>query len=107
MARMRAFDAVADLHRVECPTLVSVGERDPVTPVAAAREIHDALPDHLRRLDVIDGAGHFPWLDTPDRYWAVLRDFVEDSLARTAPTSDRKVEADRSVTRSGGGSLSR
>ena len=78
MARMRAFDAVADLHRVECPTLVSVGERDPVTPVAAAREIHDALPAHLRRLDVIDGAGHFPWLDTPDRYWAVLRDFVED-----------------------------
>jgi pimeloyl-ACP methyl ester carboxylesterase len=30
--------------RVDCPTLVGVGELDPVTPVAAAREIVDALP---------------------------------------------------------------
>jgi pimeloyl-ACP methyl ester carboxylesterase len=37
-----------------------VGELDPVTPVAAAREIYDPLPAGIARLEVIDGAGHFP-----------------------------------------------
>ena len=33
---------------IDCPTLVCVGELDPVTPVAAAREIVDALPAAVR-----------------------------------------------------------
>jgi hypothetical protein len=41
---MRGFDVVGQLARVDCPTLVCVGELDPMTPVAAAREIVDALP---------------------------------------------------------------
>jgi pimeloyl-ACP methyl ester carboxylesterase len=55
--------------RVDCPTLVGVGELDPVTPVAAAREIVDALPRGSARLEVTEGAGHFTWKDAPDRYW--------------------------------------
>jgi pimeloyl-ACP methyl ester carboxylesterase len=48
---------------------VCVGELDPITPVAAAREIADALPDGGARLEVVEGAGHFTWKDAPDRYW--------------------------------------
>jgi pimeloyl-ACP methyl ester carboxylesterase len=48
---------------------VGVGELDPITPVAAAREIADALPDGGARLEVVEGAGHFTWKDAPDRYW--------------------------------------
>jgi pimeloyl-ACP methyl ester carboxylesterase len=73
---LRQFDVLDDLARVDCPTLVCVGELDPVTPVAAAREIVEALPDRTARLEVIEGAGHFPWRDAPDRYWPMVSDFV-------------------------------
>ena len=84
MELMRRFDVLGDLARVDCSTLVCVGEIDPVTPVAAAREIVDALPDGRARLEVIEGAGHFPWRDAPDRYWPILSDFV--TTAASAPT---------------------
>jgi proline iminopeptidase len=76
MDRLRELDAVRDLRLVESPTLVCVGECDPVTPVEAAREIVAALPAGLGRLEVLAGAGHFPWLDAPERYWPLLREFV-------------------------------
>jgi len=59
------------------PTLVSVGELDPVTPIAAAEEVVRALPDGIAELDMVEGAGHFTWLDAPERYWPTLIDFVE------------------------------
>ena len=61
---------------VDCPTLVCVGDRDSVTPVDASWEILGGLPDSVGRLEVIAGAGHFPWLDNPDAYWQVIRDFL-------------------------------
>jgi pimeloyl-ACP methyl ester carboxylesterase len=76
MEHLRRFDVLDDLARVDCPTLVCVGEIDPVTPVAAAREIVDALPEGSARLEVMEGAGHFPWRDAPDRYWPLVSDFV-------------------------------
>jgi pimeloyl-ACP methyl ester carboxylesterase len=78
---MRTFDVVDQLALVDCPTLVCVGDLDPVTPVAAAREIVEALPDGIARLEVIERAGHFTWRDAPDRYWRLLTDFVSSSAA--------------------------
>jgi proline iminopeptidase len=76
MGLIRSLDIVGQLGRVDAPTLVSVGELDPVTPVGAAEEIVRALPEGVARLEVVPGAGHFTWLDAPDRYWPVLVDFV-------------------------------
>jgi proline iminopeptidase len=76
MERMRQLDVVDQLSRVTSPTLVCVGERDAITPVSAAREIADALPPGIGRLEVIEGAGHFPWLDVPDRYREIVGQFV-------------------------------
>lgn len=78
---MRGFDVLDQLARIDCPTLVCVGELDPATPVAAAREIADALPAGSARLEVIEGAGHFPWKDAPDRYWPLLSEFVTTTAA--------------------------
>ncbi len=79
MQLFRSFDVVGELARIECPTLVCVGELDPVTPVDASREIVDALLGGIGRLEVIQGAGHFPWKDVPDRYWPVIERFVAGS----------------------------
>jgi pimeloyl-ACP methyl ester carboxylesterase len=76
MDLLRVFDVVDQLAHVDCPTLVCVGELDPVTPVDASREIVDALPRGVGRLEVIEGAGHFPWKDVPDQYWPVIEGFV-------------------------------
>jgi proline iminopeptidase len=76
MELMRSFDVVDDLRRISSPTLICVGELDAVTPVAASVEIVEALPRDIGRLEVIQGAGHFPWLDAPDRYFSAVRAFV-------------------------------
>jgi pimeloyl-ACP methyl ester carboxylesterase len=76
MDRLRQLDVVDQLTHISCPTLVCVGRVDPVTPVAAAREIADALPETIGQLAVIDGAGHFPWLDRPDHYRSIISTFV-------------------------------
>jgi pimeloyl-ACP methyl ester carboxylesterase len=56
--------AGAQLGRVACPALVLWGERDPYIPPSFAQAFADALPDATAR--VIDGAGHWPWLQSPD-----------------------------------------
>jgi pimeloyl-ACP methyl ester carboxylesterase len=80
---LRAFDVVDQLASVDCPTLVCVGDLDPVTPVAAAEEIVAALPEGIATLEVIEGAGHFTWKDAPDRYWPLVTDFVRASRSST------------------------
>jgi len=76
MELIRRLDIIDQLSLVETPTLVSVGDLDPVTPVGAAEEIVNALPEGVGRLVVLAGAGHFPWLDDPDRYWPTVIEFV-------------------------------
>jgi pimeloyl-ACP methyl ester carboxylesterase len=73
---MRKFNALDQLARIDCPTLVAVGDLDPITPISAAQEIVSALPTGLARLEVFENAGHFTWKDVPDRYWPILIEFV-------------------------------
>ena len=61
------------------PTLLVWGTRDTVVPSGHARRAHEAMPGS--RLVLFEGAGHFPHRTDPDRFSAVLRDF----LATTPP----------------------
>lgn len=76
MDRVRAVDLLDQLAAVETPTLVVTGSMDPVTPVSAAEEVAAALSPGRARVEVLHRAGHFPWLDRPDRLRAVLADFL-------------------------------
>lgn len=76
MELLRRLDLVDQLTRIDCPTLVCVGALDAVTPLAASEEIVEGLPPGIGRLEVIEAAGHFPWLDAPDRYWPLVTEFV-------------------------------
>jgi len=71
---MQTFDVRGQLSAIDSPTLVCAGELDPITGPAAAREIADALPG--ARLEVLAGAGHFPWMDVPETYWPLINGFV-------------------------------
>jgi len=78
MDLMRGFDCLAELPRITSRTLVSVGALDAVAPAEGSREIADALRPGIGRLDVIEGAGHFPWLDQPEVFWATIEGFVRE-----------------------------
>jgi len=82
MDLIRGLDIVDQLRRVDSPTLVSVGGLDPVTPIAASEEIVAALPDGLVSFETIQGAGHFTWLDAPERFWPLIINFLLDVTGR-------------------------
>lgn len=84
MELTRRTDVSDELGAVRAPTLVAVGELDPVTPVGAAEEIVGALPEGISRLEIIPGAGHWPWKDAPDRFWPIIVQFVESTATREA-----------------------
>ena len=72
----RGMDLLAGLAAVRCPTLVLAGAHDPITPLACAEAIRDALPDGLAELVVFERAGHGAYRDDPEGGEAVLRRFL-------------------------------
>lgn len=76
---MGRFNALSQLSRIQCPTLVCRGSLDPAITREVGRELLAALPSHLVQFEEIEGAGHFPWMDAPERYWPMLTEFVASS----------------------------
>ena len=79
---LRRLDIVAELAAVDAPTLVIVGELDPVTPIGAAEEVVAALPDGIGQLRVLEDSGHFSWKDVPEPFFGVVSDFVQSTVGR-------------------------
>lgn len=67
-------DVRADLHRIGQPTLVVVGELDRETPPSYARVLHEGLLHSA--LHVVDGAGHLTPSEAPERFNALVQDFL-------------------------------
>lgn len=64
----------ARLKEIRCPVLVMVGEKDPGTPVAMAREIHENAPGS--KLVVIPEAAHLSNIERPESFNRALADFL-------------------------------
>ena len=69
------------LKEVRCPALVIVGEDDPGTPVAMAREIHAALPS--AELAILRSAAHLSNLEQPEEFNRVLLGFLDKVTGRS------------------------
>lgn len=61
------------LPRVTAPTLLVWGGEDDATPVAQGKTMADLIPD--AGLVCFEGAGHFAYLDEPDRFCRIVRNF--------------------------------
>lgn len=70
-------DTTASLASIQVPTLIMVGEKDAVTPPAAARAMHERIPGS--ELHVVPGAGHMSNLENPAFFNARLMEFLEKS----------------------------
>ncbi len=69
----RLAAAGEDLDKLTCPALVLWGDRDPYLPTRFAQGYADVLPS--AQLEVLEGAGHWPWIDDSSVIDRVL-DFV-------------------------------
>ncbi|MFD0800108.1 alpha/beta fold hydrolase [Streptomonospora algeriensis] len=78
MGRSAPTDAGAQLGNVGCPVLVVMGTLDPdwADPHAEGAAIVDALPSGLGRLEMIEGAGHYPHDQYPDQVVSLLLAFL-------------------------------
>ena len=65
-----------ELPNVRCPTLILVGEEDPITPPAFSLEIAECIPSGYGQLVRVDGAGHGVVSDKPEEMFALIRRFV-------------------------------
>jgi pimeloyl-ACP methyl ester carboxylesterase len=66
----RLAAAGRDLSKITCPSLVLWGDRDPYIPTRFASDFAAALPDS--QLEILKGAGHWPWIDDPSAVDRVL-----------------------------------
>ncbi|HEX7306816.1 alpha/beta hydrolase [Lentzea sp.] len=75
-----AADAGARLGDVRCPALVVQGSLDPdwASPRAEGEAVVAAMPAGLGRLEVIEGAGHYPHVQFPDALVALILGFLKE-----------------------------
>lgn len=74
LASLGDWDWRSSLRGVDAPTLIVHGTVDPL-PLEGAREWGRALPN--ARILELDGIGHFPYLETPDAFFATVDRFLQ------------------------------
>jgi pimeloyl-ACP methyl ester carboxylesterase len=56
------------------PTMIVWGENDPIIPVEHAHHAHEVIAGS--RLELLPGVGHFPHVEAPEEFVALLSDFI-------------------------------
>ncbi len=69
-------DQAETLRATQLPALVLCGRDDTLCPVARHELMADLIPD--AHLEIIDGAGHLPTLEQPEKTNAALARWLED-----------------------------
>lgn len=71
-----SFDIRDDLHAIQAPTLILVGEEDVLTPPWYARALAHAIPN--ARLCIVPQAGHALPIEQPALFNALTRSFLNE-----------------------------
>ena len=72
---LRNTDLREQVAGIKCPVLLLMGERDTLVPVNAGDEAVRLYNN--ARLEVIEGAGHAPFIAQPDIVAGLVRDFLQ------------------------------
>jgi pimeloyl-ACP methyl ester carboxylesterase len=78
MPEGKAMDLRDQLSAIRCPTLVLLGERDPLVPAHLGREIAEAIPPGLARLELVADASHAVFVDNPAESYRLVREFLAE-----------------------------
>lgn len=90
LAGLVEMDLRHALEHVRVPALVVVGDLDRITPPATALAMQRALPS--ARLVVLQGAGHLPMMEQPERFNGLVADLADRAFER-APRKVRRRRA--------------
>jgi 3-oxoadipate enol-lactonase len=71
---LRDGDVRGDHANITCPTLLTVGDQDPVTPLSWQRQIAAGIPDS--RIRVIPDTGHMTMLESPSVFNTAVLEFL-------------------------------
>ena len=69
-----AYDITARLGEITCPTLVTVGRVDWITPVEASEQLAAGIPNS--QLAIFEKSGHSPQIEEHEAWIATVRDFL-------------------------------
>jgi pimeloyl-ACP methyl ester carboxylesterase len=83
----------------EIPTMIVWGDCDSIIPVSHAYAAHQAIPGS--RLEIIEGSGHFPHVEAPERFLEVLIDFLETTTAANVDVAGLQDLLQRRATAAG------
>ena len=70
----KLLDEIRTLGKMDVPILIIWGREDKAIPVGRAREMHKILKNS--RLEILDGAGHCPHDEQPERFNQLAVDFL-------------------------------
>ncbi len=82
---LRDIDLRQPLAALTLPTLLIHGEQDPLMPLAAAQWLHAALKNS--QLEIVPGAAHAPFINTPERIAKLIGDYCHASALHQATRS--------------------
>lgn len=71
-----SFDFREQLSTIRCPTLVTAGDIDPITPIEAVEEMADNIPKEFVQYEVFENCGHGVHRDDPGAF-EVMKKFIE------------------------------
>jgi len=69
------FNLISNLKGIKIPSIIIAGRDDPI-PLASSSEAASALGTDLR---VLDECGHVPYVEQPERLFALLDPFLDDT----------------------------
>ncbi|GAB3267557.1 alpha/beta fold hydrolase [Arthrobacter pigmenti] len=72
------YDLKPLLPSVSCPTLVTVGRADWITPVPCSEKIAELIP--RAGLEIFEKSGHSPPSDEPELFQQTVRDFLSEHV---------------------------
>lgn len=88
-AKLDREPAMADrIGEIEAPTLILFGAEDSLINPSAAKTFHERIAGS--EVVLLDGIGHLPMEEAPDRTAAAIADFLKRRLAAPAPDPETR-----------------
>jgi pimeloyl-ACP methyl ester carboxylesterase len=70
-------DVRGQLDNIGCPVLVVKGDEDFYVPEELVKETVAEMPDNLGESLILDGVGHYPMMEAPNRFIEFATDFLD------------------------------
>jgi proline iminopeptidase len=79
---LRDYDVREELGKIKAPTFIIQGSNDAI-PIDSTKEIQGQIKN--AQLEIIEGVGHYPFIEAKTRFVTLLRDFLTANIKILVP----------------------